>query len=393
MDSSSDDSCTEIWHAQVFDKINLAANTNELNLTQEIVKDDHLKAIGKLHNLRVLHLYDCVSLKGKLNFLASLTNLQELSLPFSNLNDDDLVCLSGLSNLVLLELTQNNINGIGFANLKFNKLKTLVMIMTHINIDGVKALCSSFANLESFEFSSRSKCSCMSCHTNEDDCINMDFNNDCLLELSKLEHLKKLYLSDVAVSDFGPLTNCQSLTTLSPFSLKTNISFPILPQIKKLWCPRNLSPKIVPQIHLYKSLEILDISSCLSFSSNEKLNKDDLKNSNKVLIKNLSQLQKLANLIQLDIQIDGLKSSDLMFLKDMTTLEILDLRCNENLDDGVIECFKNLSNLKSINLNATKVTEKAVDNYVRQFNNECKVFMRRVTEQKSSTLDVAYDYE
>lgn len=367
----------EKYEKELTNKIDSSINDTDLSLTQESLENYHLDKINKLTNLTHLNLYDCISLHDKLNFISNLTNLQHLSLPFAQLTDEDLKHISPLINLVSLELTQNQITGIGFSYLKFNKLKNLIMIRTYLNIHGVKSLCQSFPNLEYFDYSnhhsnlSDSKC---------ENCTENNFNNDCLIELSKnLNLLKVLHLTDVAITDYSALTYCNSLEELSlhhsgspsnyiesadknsrdknPYNKYYNqdTSLPILPQIKSLYFCREFSKIIMPNIHLYTSLEELSIYGLAS----------DLMHTN---------IQKLLNLKKICIRAN-LQNSDIFLLSSLTELEHLDLRYNCDLDDNILKYIVNLINLKHINLIGTKITKSAIDHYKSYFNRNCNIIL------------------
>ncbi len=368
----------EKYEKELTGKIESSINNTYLSLTQESLKDYHLDKISKLTYLTRLDLYDCVSLHNKLNFISNLTNLQHLSLPFAQLNDEDLIALSPLTNLVSLELTQNKITGTGFSHLKFNKLKNLTMIRAHLNIEGVKVLYHSFPNLENFDYSSHCYCSHQDFHGS---CMNTEFNNDCLTELCKnLNSLKELHLTDVAITNYDSLTYCSSLEKLglhhtecpsnykgfpderpsdkyTYFEYYTQIiSLPILPQIKSLNLCREFSNIIMPNIHLYTSLEELGVHSLTS----------DLIQSN---------IQKLLNLKKLSVHA-YLQSSNLTFLNNLSQLKDLDLRYNHDLDNDALKYIENLTNLKHLNLIGTKITTNAVDNYKHCFNQNCIVHIK-----------------
>lgn len=69
--------------------------------------EGHLRTISECTWVTSLELYDCVSLRGKLDFLKNLTALRYLHLPFSNLCDDDIEIIKHLPNLLYLDLHCN----------------------------------------------------------------------------------------------------------------------------------------------------------------------------------------------------------------------------------------------------------------------------------------------
>ncbi len=367
----------ENYDKELSDKIELSISDIKLSLTQEYIKDCHLEKITKLTHLTHLELYDCVSLHDKLNFLSNLTNLQYLSLPFSKLNDEDLIALVPLTNLISLELTQNQITGTGFTNLNFNKLKSLTMINTYLNLQGVKELCHSFPNLEHFDYCSSSYCNCSGFSNNSR--MHTEFNNDCLTELcNNLNFLKELYLTDVTITEYHSLVYCPSLHKLALYHSEcpsnyigfpnerpsdkylyyeyyTQVtSLPILPNLKSLNLCREFSKIVMSNIHLYVSLEDLNISSLTN----------DLIQPN---------IEKLLNLNKLCIHA-YLQNTNLTFLNNLSQLEHLDLRYNHDLGNDSLKYIANLTNLKYINLIGTKVTNDAVNNYKHSFNQNCIIY-------------------
>jgi hypothetical protein len=337
--------------------------------------DYHLDEIKNLTNITSLDIYDCISLHEKLYFLNNLTNLQTLSLPFGGLDDNDLQHLSLLSNLISLDLSQNYITGTGFVKIKLNGLKKLTVQRTNINIDGIKVICQSFPNLEEFIFSSAShnevfylplsgqnKISC----NNSDNYLNTDFNNDCLIELcNNFKHLKFLSLNDVAITNYNPLkqcieleklvlyhTECPSNYKLFPseipsdnypyidFYSKLEAEFPILPKINSLHFCKEFSEIVMPNIHLYSSLEDLNINSL----------KNDLVKSN---------IEKIPNLKKLCVHA-FLQNDDVAVFKNLSKLEMLDLSYNHDLDDSIFNHLTNLSGLKCLNTCGTNVTQNNI---------------------------------
>jgi hypothetical protein len=342
----------------ITERIKLAGQTNKLCLTQEGLKDYHLVQIGKSYNLTILDLYDCVNLHNKLNFLSNLVHLHKLELAFSKLTDDDLIYLKPLQNLVYLNLAQNPLSGKGFADMQFNNLKTLDMMRTDMNMDGIVAVTKCFPNLETFIY------------YNGDD----EFNEDCLKYLCEgCKHLKDIDLSDVDIVDYSSLALCPNLESASIYYTEhpsnyisssdirpkinekySNMSLPILPNIKSLTLCRELSEKIMKQIHLYLSLEELCIRS---------LNNNFI-HPNIILLKNLKKLNIHAYL----------QNDDLEFLRYMPQLEELDVRFNYNLDNNTLSFFRNLANLKSLNVYKTKITPACLNEYKKYFSDNCQIY-------------------
>ena len=339
-------------------KIELAQQTNELQLIQEFLKNYHLEQIGKLYNLTTLELYDCIILHNKLEFLSNLLQLQNLDLSFSKLTDMDLVYLKPLKNLIYLNLCQNPINGIGFIDMCFDKVKTLDMMRTNLSIDGVIAITKCFSSLETFIYYKG----------------NNEFNEDCLMYLCKeCKYLKDIHLCDVDILDYSSLVLCPTLESISIHYTEqpsnyiaypdirpeinnkyADMTIPILSNIKSLTLCRELSEQIMGQIQLYSSIENLCIRSL----------DNNFINSNIVLLKNLKKLTIHAYL----------QNNNLEFLLYMPQLEELDLRFNHDLNNNVLDYFINLSNLKSLNVYETKITSQFLNIYKKYFSNNCKIY-------------------
>ena len=71
----------------------------------------------------------------------------------------------------------------------------------------------------------------------------------------------------------------------------------------------------------------------------------------------------------------NLQNEDLVLLKDLVQLEQLDLRCNEDLDNGCFAKLISLKNLKNLNLAHTKATIDVVDNYRKHWHKDFKIFI------------------
>lgn len=79
-----------------------------ISLTQENPDDNHLRTISECTWITSLEIYDCINLRGKLDFLKNLTCLQYLHLPFSGLCNDDIEIIKYLPNLIYLDLHCNS---------------------------------------------------------------------------------------------------------------------------------------------------------------------------------------------------------------------------------------------------------------------------------------------
>lgn len=340
--------------------ISKSKKSNILSLCQINIDDHYLQKISKLTNLIDLKLYDCVSLHTKLDFLQKMTSLQNLSLPFSKIHDDDICCLKPLTNLIKLELTQNPLNGVGFANMYFPNLVTLIMIRVNLNIDGIKRICESSPNLQEFDHYA--------------DYYEGKFDNACLLEIcTKLKYLRELILCDVNCFDYELLNLSTSLESLSihhtpnpsnyigfPKIIPTidpkynNLNtFPVLTKIKSLSLSIRFSELIMPKINLYSSLEQLSIS-CLT---------NDL---------NYFDLVKLTNLTDLKIHA-YLCNNNLIFLEQMPQLKKLDLRYNHDIDIESVRYFTNFVNLQYLNLVGTTIKKCNMNEIKKNVNDTCQI--------------------
>lgn len=334
----------------------------ELYFTQKYITEEILFTICTTTDLIKLELYDCGNFHERLDFLKQLTNLTNLSLPYSGLTDSDLTDLQLLQNLRILELTQNNINGTGFESMSFAKLQCAILIRTAINAPGIKAICSACPNLHTFIYSGT------------DDA----FDSDCLYQLcSNLPHLETIELFDTNVMNFDALTLCPKLKILSivhtespsnyigfpeirpePNLKYTNQSIPILPKITFLILCRELSEFIMPIIHLFESIEHLSIRST----------KADFITDNITELHNLKKLSIHAYL----------QSENLLWLASMTQLEELDLRYNSDLDGTVFEILNQMPNLSYINLLGTQVTAACVEANRKYFVPTCVIDLSMV---------------
>ena len=332
-------------------------NGTSLFLTQENIQS-HLCEIGKLVNLTNLEIYDCGDLHLKLDFLRKLTNLQNLSLPFNFLDDDDIVYFEPLHNLTRLELAQIPLTGTGFKNVKLNKLNTLILTRVNLNYEGIIEICNALPNLQVFDYM--------------DDCGN--FDETCLIEIcTRLKFLHTISLCDVNCIDYDSLTLCPALRDLSlhctanpcnyigfpnkkpKFNPKYDAinKFPILPNLCSLSISVPFSKVILPQINAYQSLKVLNFSNL----------DNDLPYN---LITTLTKLDNLSIHAYLE-------NNDLNFLSKMPQLKSLDLRCNHKLDINAALFFADLKNLHSLNIHGTKIRKKQLVDLKKHVINTCDI--------------------
>lgn len=237
-----------------FDDFQLLArfeNLQDLRIISPKIKSEDLKYIASLRHLRVLLLNSGITegideiRSSNINNsgivkLQALTNLEELFLRYTDIDDDALAALSNQAPLKRLHLQYTRVGNVGLSHLrKFNKLQDLDLTGTLIDDRGLhhleelvqlKHLCLSSTRIGNNSVKSIA-------HLSQLRTLILsytDIDDEGLTYLKPLEHLDFLSLSDTQIGDAG-LVNLRSLSRLEILSLSnTNITNEGLKALKSL---------------------------------------------------------------------------------------------------------------------------------------------------------------
>jgi hypothetical protein len=295
--------------------------------------------------------------------LSTLTTLETLGLSFSgSVTDDQLIHLSGLTNLQLLYLDNNAVRGPGLAHLtRLPKLNHIDLSYSPLDDEGLRWV-SEIKSLNSLGLS----------YTGISDAG--------VAHLVKLPSLKDLQLRGTAVTDEG-LTNlakCSQLTTL--YLQKTSTTSAGVAWIKKQlpncvveasfglgqspvdvdWFPDDVQPKVDELNARLRQLQISGTASSNSTAPNGPVNKLHINSctvSDAALLRLIAKLPALKDLrISRGLAGDGL----LQGLSAFTGLEFLGLAGTQITDAG-LEHVSKLPKLRGLELGWTAVTDNGIN--------------------------------
>ncbi|MDB4769468.1 hypothetical protein OAG24_00735 [bacterium] len=337
------------WDKELLEKIK--KSKNNLDLTQEYLKELHFDEIKNKTTWEKISLYDCVKLCDRLSIFSQQTSLRSLELNFSALTDDDLSDLSPTSskNLEHLGLGNNKVTGTGFKYFPNSKMTSLDLQRTLISDAGVNEMCKSFPNLKTLIMWSYS-------------CIHIfqDFTQASIEKISNLQFLETLEIADFNILDFTPLIRLQNLKSLSIIvedqchkgcdgcGKKAHVNSP-LGQVK--------FPVLNKLENLMISSKYLKSTDCKIFEKFTSLTTVEFG------IKTNADFTKLPKLSSLNL---GRKLTDediKSTISKLTGLTTLDLRCNYKLTNNIFESLLGLPNLVGLNINNTNVTDRGIEKF------------------------------
>lgn len=350
---------------------------NIKELTARFASIKYLDGIENLRNLQKLDLgigdcsYDCnenqitdisalsgltnlveLNLGGNsisnLNALKGLINLKKLSLNYNNFNLSNDIgnlsnidALSRLTNLVELDLGGNQISDIsalkGLSNLK-------ILSLSDTNITDISAL-SGLTNLVELDL-------CGSQYANR------NFNSiSSLSPLSGLTNLVKLRLGGQQISDISAL---KGLTNLKTLSLFYNDKISDITPLSGLTNLTSIDLNLCENLSNLSPLSGLTNLTNLTLTRNGSVDANALKGLTNLKtldlfgspVMNLSALSGLTNLTDLNL---GGGIADISVLKNLTNLQKLTLSVNVN----DLSPLSGLANLTELNLVNTKINDIA----------------------------------
>ena len=288
-----------------------ADRITEINADNSLLTKNAFEHIDRLTNLRQLRLNRTQIDNDVCQKIASLSSLEVLTLADTQINDVGVAALSGLQNLKHLELTRCRISENGFHAIgNLPSLKTILIDSTNLNDRSLDLLCNA-STLTELTLS-RNGIS--------------DFG---LISLKKLELLEYLEIGLTGISGEG-------LAKLIKGGGLKNLRY-----LGVYACP--ITEKGAKVISTIKSLERLNIGNVQMMND----------------IGLASIISGMKNLKYINLSLcSGIDGSGLKVLKNSKEMEVIQIDQCPKVGDGVISILKTMKNLKRVGIGSTAVTPR-----------------------------------
>lgn len=187
-------------------------------------------------------------------------------------------------------------------------------------------------------------------HLNRLSLLECAITDDGMKYLAKLVNLEELDFEANVLTDAG-LKQIQGMTKLRRFTVScSDVTDAGLVHLKGL--------KSLTILRVMKSAKITD-KGMVHLAELENLEELDL-SSNALTGSGLVALRKLPRLKVLALRYNRLRDAELRHLKDIKSLEEVQLAGNFHLTDAAVPALKELKNIKQINLHFTKISDKGI---------------------------------
>ena len=333
LQSIFDNGCLQNSYVELISKMHFI-------ITDEFKFND-IKFLGSMTDIRKL---SCIKFKNEMmSLLSTLTNMTNLSISMSNVDNRGLFSLNHLTNLEHLELRSSKTIDIGTVReiFRFTNLTYLDLSENKNILDGYEFffLIKQFKKLKHLDIHS----------------MTFEISNHAIQYLTELKNLTYINLSYNSISQNTDLGLLSSLPNLKNLDLSTiNIS---KQQLKALHLLTNLTHIDLSDIYGINFKWLSELTN-LEYIDLSRTGVDDI---------NLKSLTKLINLKT--ILLHGTPITSIEPLRYLTNIEILSLSYTEITDFG-LKYISSLSNLNYISLANTNISDSGIKFIASNFNIE-----------------------
>jgi len=267
-------------------------------IIHDFLGDAGVECLSGLSGLQYLDITDTQITDEGLGYLSGLSGLKHLNLTLTQITDTGLVYLRGLRSLRNLDLSKTRITDIGMPHLAQIKSLESLELPTQVITDRGLAHVGKLGKLKFLSVGESSKSS---------------ISDTGLRHLSKLDLLEELNIAGTGITNTGMLHIGK------------------LAKLKQLRIGATLTDEGLAKLTTLKSLNQLTINSA--------------GDSTKITISGLTRLNEMSNLTYLNV--DGLvQDNSRLNISGLTKLEKLSIRGDIRLSDQDLACFANLTHLK-----------------------------------------------